>query len=146
MASQVRMDLKGAGQPVTCLGQTFANEDERREHFRGLLRERLADPAFRATPGFPEGSDDDIVKMSDPPYYTACPNPFIGDWVASTAAAEPHAAYIRAPLAIDVAVGKTDPLYKAHGYHTKVPHQAIVPSILHYTKPVSYTHLRAHET
>ena len=32
-------------------------------------------------------------------------------------------------------MGKTDPLYRAHGYHTKVPHLAIVPSILHYTKP-----------
>lgn len=31
--------------------------------------------------------------------------------------------------------GKTDPLYKAHSYHTKVPHLAIVPSILHYTRP-----------
>ena len=36
---------------------------------------------------------------------------------------------------MDVGVGKTDQLYKAHGYHTKVPHRAIVPSILHYTKP-----------
>ena len=36
---------------------------------------------------------------------------------------------------MDVSEGKTDPLYKAHGYHTKVPHRAIVPSILHYTKP-----------
>ena len=32
-------------------------------------------------------------------------------------------------------MGKTDQLYKAHSYHTKVPHLAIVPSILHYTKP-----------
>lgn len=135
MASQVTMDLKAAGQPVTCLGKTFANEDERREHFRSLLRERLADPAFRATPGFPEGADDDIVKMSDPPYYTACPNPFINDWLGDDAKRDTHATYIRAPLAIDVSVGKTDPLYKAHGYHTKVPHQAIVPSILHYTDP-----------
>ena len=31
--------------------------------------------------------------------------------------------------------GKTDPIYKAHSYHTKVPHLAIVPSILHYTEP-----------
>ncbi len=31
--------------------------------------------------------------------------------------------------------GKTDPIYKAHSYHTKVPHLAIVPSILHYTDP-----------
>ena len=136
MASQVRMDLKGTGQPVTCLGQTFANDDERREHFRGLLRERLADPLFRATPGFPEGNDDDIVNMSDPPYYTACPNPFLKDFIAHVG--HPYAtatSYSRVPLAIDVSVGKTDPLYKAHGYHTKVPHQAIVPSILHYTKP-----------
>lgn len=31
--------------------------------------------------------------------------------------------------------GKTHPVYRAHSYHTKVPHLAIVPSILHYTKP-----------
>ena len=43
--------------------------------------------------------------------------------------------YHRDPFAIDTSVGKTDPLYRAHGYHTKVPHLAIVPSILHYTKP-----------
>lgn len=35
---------------------------------------------------------------------------------------------------MDVSEGKTDPLYKAHDYHTKVPHLAIVPSILHYTR------------
>ncbi len=135
MDSQVRMELKGKGQSVTCLGQTFANDDERREHFRSRLRQRLVDPEFRATPGFPDGTDDEIVKMSDPPYYTACPNPFIVDWIATVPAPDAHVPYIRAPLAVDVAVGKTDPLYKAHGYHTKVPHQAIVPSILHYTKP-----------
>jgi len=43
--------------------------------------------------------------------------------------------YSREPLAIDVSVGKTDAIYKAHSYHTKVPHLAIVPSILHYTQP-----------
>ena len=32
-------------------------------------------------------------------------------------------------------MGKTHPVYRAHGYHTKVPHLAIVPSILHYTEP-----------
>ena len=36
---------------------------------------------------------------------------------------------------MDVQEGKTDALYKAHSYHTKVPHLAIVPSILHYTEP-----------
>ena len=27
--------------------------------------------------GFPIGSDDDIIALSEAPYYTACPNPFI---------------------------------------------------------------------
>ncbi|MEJ1958911.1 MAG: DNA methyltransferase [Nitrosomonadales bacterium] len=43
--------------------------------------------------------------------------------------------YSREPETVDVSVGKTDPIYKAHSYHTKVPHLAIVPSILHYTEP-----------
>ena len=43
--------------------------------------------------------------------------------------------YSREPQTVDVTVGKTDALYKAHSYHTKVPHLAIVPSILHYTEP-----------
>lgn len=135
MASQAHLPLQRKTKPVTCLGSTFGSDEERREHFRKLLMARLADPSFRATAGFPDGSDDDIVRMSDPPYYTACPNPFINEWIGANPETGPHAPYIRAPLAIDVAVGKTDPLYKAHGYHTKVPHQAIVPSILHYTKP-----------
>lgn len=48
---------------------------------------------------------------------------------------DPQERYRREPFALDVSVGKTDPLYKAHGYHTKVPHLAMVPSILHYTRP-----------
>ena len=43
---------------VEALGQTFASEAERREHFRDRLRERLEDPQFRALPGFPQGSDE----------------------------------------------------------------------------------------
>jgi DNA modification methylase len=48
---------------------------------------------------------------------------------------DPKERYERDPFAVDTSVGKTDALYKAHGYHTKVPHLAIVPSILHYTEP-----------
>ena len=62
---------------VECLGQTFVNDDARREHFMNLLRENLKDPVFRKIEGFPLGSDEDILRLSDPPYYTACPNPFI---------------------------------------------------------------------
>ena len=122
--------------PVECLGQTFTNDEARRAHFTDVLRAKLKDPEFRKTPGFPKGADEDILAMSDPPYYTACPNPFLADLVRSFG--KPHVpgeAYHRDPLATDTSVGKSDAVYKAHGYHTKVPHLAIVPAILHYTEP-----------
>jgi len=31
--------------------------------------------------GFPHGEIEDILNFSDPPYYTACPNPFIADFI-----------------------------------------------------------------
>ncbi len=97
---------------------------------------KLKDPEFRKTPGFPKGTDEDILRLSNPPYYTACPNPFLEESVRIYGKPiDPNEKYEREPLAVDVSVGKTDPLCKAHGYHTKVPHLAIVPSILHYTQP-----------
>jgi hypothetical protein len=110
--------------------------EERRAVYRERLREYLRDPAFRATAGFPIGDGGAIMAMSEPPYYTACPNPFLEEFVRE--AGRPYDAdepYHREPFAVDVSVGKTDALYRAHGYHTKVPHLAIVPSILHYTEP-----------
>lgn len=129
-------DHEAANGPVECLGQKFPSEQARREHFLRLLAEKLKDPTFRNVEGFPKGTDEAILAMSDPPYYTACPNPWLADFVKHYGKPyDPEAKYSREPLAIDVSVGKTDPLYKAHWYHTKVPHLAIVPSILHYTKP-----------
>lgn len=126
----------GAKKSVECLGKTFANDQARREYFLGLLAEKLRDPAFRKTAGFPQGTDEAILAMSDPPYYTACPNPFLEDFVRHYGRPyDPIEIYSREPQTIDVSVGKTDPIYKAHSYHTKVPHLAIVPSILHYTEP-----------
>ena len=122
--------------PVECLGQTFENDSARRTYYLGLLAKRLKDPAFRQQEGFPQGTDAAILAMSDPPYYTACPNPWLAEFVAHDG--KPYDSgvkYSREPLAIDVSVGKTDAIYKAHSYHTKVPHLAIVPSILHYTQP-----------
>lgn len=121
---------------IECLGMTFESDDARRVYFLSVLREKLRDPEFRKTPGFPKGSDEDILRMSDPPYYTACINPFLADFARVYGKPyDPNEPYEREPFAVDVSVGKTDQLYKAHGYHTKVPHLAIVPSILHYTRP-----------
>ena len=121
-------------EPVECLGIRFESEDARRTHFLERLKEHL--PELRKRPDFPLGEDDDILRLSDPPYYTACPNPFLTEFVEHHGRPyDPDEPYHREPFAVDVSEGKTDPLYRAHGYHTKVPHRAIVPSILHYTKP-----------
>ncbi|KAA2211337.1 DNA methyltransferase [Teichococcus oryzae] len=126
----------GATSAVTCLGLTFPSDAARREHFRKLLSEKLKDPGFRRQEGFPKGTDEAILAMSDPPYYTACPNPWLAEFVQHHGKPfNPSQPYAREPMAIDVSVGKTDPIYKAHSYHTKVPHLAIVPSILHFTEP-----------
>ena len=87
--------------------------------------------------GFPIGDDEDIISLSDAPYYTACPNPFIEDFIAEngTLYDEKKDDYHKEPFATDVSEGKTDPIYMAHAYHTKVPYKAIMKYILHYTKP-----------
>lgn len=183
---------KPTARPVECLGQTFENDDTRREHYLNRLREgleelhtKLAGVAFTTIDdavarlgtlekwpigeaqrlhalaermrdaargngrgkdllqlwkdevGFPHGNIEDILRLSDPPYYTPCPNPFTNDFIAHYG--KPYDAattdYRREPFAADVSEGKNDPIYNAHGYHTKVPHKAIMHYILHYTSP-----------
>jgi len=124
---------------VECLGQTFENDAARRAHFIELLRQKLQDPEFRQIEGFPIGEDEDILALSDPPYYTACPNPWLADFMAEWEAKKPKKPmdfhYRREPFAADVSEGKNNPIYNAHSYHTKVPHKAIMRYILHYTEP-----------
>jgi DNA modification methylase/predicted RNA-binding Zn-ribbon protein involved in translation (DUF1610 family) len=132
-AAQAKSEKAG---PVECLGMTFESDEKRREYFLEKLRDKLKDSGFRQIEGFPIDSDEDILAMSDPPYYTACPNPFIEDFIKHYGKPyNPDAPYNRKPFAVDVSEGKTSPIYRAHSYHTKVPHLAIVPSILHYTEP-----------
>jgi len=123
--------------PVECLGMTFSNDEERRKYFLEKLREQLKDPGFRKIEGFPIGEDEDILALSDPPYYTACPNPFIEDFIKHYGKLyNPETDdYRREPFAADVKEGKNNPIYNAHSYHTKVPHKAIMRYILHYTEP-----------
>jgi len=131
-----------------------AARDAERAEYLGRLREKLKDPEFRAIEGFPIGEDEDILALSDPPYYTACPNPFLPEiierWQAERAqlreelglpddsedngnGSEP--VYHREPFAADVSEGKNNSIYNAHSYHTKVPHKAVMRYILHYTDP-----------
>lgn len=125
--------------PIICLGMTFENDEARRSYFTEELRKKLRDPEFRKIEGFPVGRDEDILNLSDPPYYCACPNPWIDDFVADWEEQKPEHLegyrYHREPFAADVREGKNDPIYNAHSYHTKVPHKAIMRYILHYTEP-----------
>ena len=127
---------------VTCLGMKFPNDEARREYFRDELRKKL--PELKQIEGFPIGEDDDIINLSDPPYYTACPNPwlnnFIEEWEKEKAElldeGKRKANFeVKSPYATDVSEGKNNPIYMAHAYHTKVPHPAIMRYILHYTQP-----------
>ncbi len=124
-------------QSVECLGMTFPKDEERRKHFLGILREKLNDPEFRKIEGFPIGEDEDILALSDPPYYTACPNPFIEDFIKHYG--KPYSPdaddYRCEPFAADVTEGRYSPETLCHSYHTKVPARAILRYVLHYTSP-----------
>lgn len=87
--------------------------------------------------GFPIGADEDIIALSNAPYYTACPNPFIEEFIREngTIYDEKTDEYKNEPLSVDISEGKYAPLYKLHAYPTKVPYKAIMRYILHYTKP-----------
>ena len=128
--------------PVTVFGLTFKNDEERRQYFREELRRRL--PELRKIEGFPIGEDDDIINLSDPPYYTACPNPWLNDFIAQWEEEKKELQRegkrkanfeVKEPYASDVSEGKNNPIYMAHAYHTKCPHPAIMRYILHYTQP-----------
>ena len=128
--------------PVTCLGMEFENDEARRAYFREELRKKL--PELRQIEGFPIGKDEDIIRLSDPPYYTACPNPwlndFIDEWEKEKVQLESEGKRkkdfeVKEPYASDVSEGKNNSVYNAHTYHTKVPHPAIMRYILQYTQP-----------
>ena len=127
---------------IVVLGKEFNSEEERREHFRNELRKHL--PELKKMEGFPFGEDEDIIKLSDPPYYTACPNPWLNDFIAEWEEEKKQLEKegkrvanfeVDEPYAYDISVGKNNPIYNAHGYHTKVPHLAILRYIMHYTQP-----------
>jgi DNA modification methylase len=125
--------LKPSG-PVTCLGMTFENDEARRAHFTEELRKKLQDPEFRKIAGFPLGKDEDILNLSDPPYYTACPNPWIAEFLrvhGNSAELE----VVSEPYSGDLISTGRHPVYSFHPYHTKVPPEIIKELITYYTSP-----------
>lgn len=127
---------------ITVLGLTFNSEEERRSYFREELRKKL--PELKQMEGFPIGEDEYILNLSDPPYYTACPNPWLNDFIAEWEEEKKQLEKngkrsedfeVCEPYAADVSEGKRNPIYGGHSYHTKVPHPAIMRYLFHYTNP-----------
>ena len=57
--------------PIWCLGMTFESEDARRAYFLERLKAEL--PELRKRPDFPTAEDEEILRISDPPYYHRLP-------------------------------------------------------------------------
>ncbi|KUO63990.1 MAG: hypothetical protein APF83_08765 [Lutibacter sp. BRH_c52] len=127
---------------MSVLGKTFSSDEERRNYFREELLKKL--PELKKTEGFPIGEDKDIINLSDPPFYTACPNPWLNDFIVEWEEEKKElekkgkriaGLEVNEPYAADVTEGKNNPIYMAHSYHTKVPHPAIMRYLMHYTQP-----------
>ena len=99
------------------------------------LRKKL--PELKKIEGYPKGEDDDIINLSNPPFYTACPNPYIEDFIKENGSSynEEKDSYYKKPYTDDINTNKNDKLTNAHSYHTKSPFHAIQQYIEHYTKP-----------
>ena len=121
-AEEMTQAMSGSGLldngPVTCLGLEFENDEARRSYFREELRKKL--PELRKIEGFPIGEDDDIINLSDPPYYTACPNPWlnmlINQWNEQKEKLVKEGKRkenfeVKEPYANDVTEGKNNPVY-----------------------------------
>lgn len=98
--------------------------------------EELLD-SVRDIDGFPIGEDEDILALSDPPFYTACPNPYIEEFIEEYG--NPYDPenddYDVDPYLEDVLEARSGGIYDAHTYYTKVPPKAIMKYITHYTNP-----------
>lgn len=129
-------------QPITVLGKTFNSEEERRNYFREELRKQL--PKLKKMEGFPIGEDEDILNLSDPPFYTACPNPWLNDFIDECEEEKKKLVKegkrnpnfeVEEPYPDDIKAGKNHSIYNAHTYHTKVPHEITTKFLLYYTQP-----------
>ena len=87
--------------------------------------------------GFPKGDIEDILELSNPPYYTSYPNPYIKNFIKNFGKSYDEVSdnYNVLPYSDDLSYGRTDKVYNIHFYHTKVPPQSIESYIKHYTNP-----------
>ena len=129
---QDKFHFRNNAEKSHCHGVEFESEEARRSHFSALLRQLLESAPEKER--LKSSAIDAIIRMSDPPFYTACPNPWLTHESKSPDTNE-REGYACEPFAADVSEGKGHAIYTAHAYHTKVPHRAIMRYLLHYTRP-----------
>lgn len=105
------------------------------ETARARLRDWLEDPASREVPGFPHGDPEHILELSDPPWFTACPNPFVAGFLEGLPPRDLGSREAIGPWEGALVAGERHPVYRFHPYHTKVPPEIIRAMIEHYTRP-----------
>ena len=121
---------------MEALGINFERGEARRADFLEALRASMRDPEFRKIEGFPLGEDADILSLSAPPYYTACPNPFIREFVDRYGTPyKPAIQRVEQPYAGSLRSQSRHPVCTFHPYHTKAPPEVIRALIEHYTEP-----------
>jgi DNA modification methylase len=106
------------------------------QHFGDAsLRDWLQVPKIREIEGFPIGSDMEILALSEPPHYAACPNPYVAAKVHSW-----RQEHTRAPrnevsaCTVFDAGNKTESGYMLHTYHSKIPPTTLASLLEHYTE------------
>src|SRR5262249_54547260 len=88
-------------------------------------------PTGHAAP--PRAGDGPPLALPAPPSFTACPNPFLADFVRSHA--RPHAAGCsrpREPFRGDLVSTTRHPVWSFHPYHTKTAPEVVRRLIEHY--------------
>ena len=119
--------------------QTFDDKEDEFVKSLNLTEEKIKEDLekMREIEGFPLGDVEDILELSEPPYYTAYPNPYIKEFIEyfGTPYDEETDEYNVLPYSKDQSYGRTDKVYNIHFYHTKVPPQSIQSYIQHYTDP-----------
>lgn len=115
--------------------EVFESPTARRAHFLENLSQHLGSTTPSA--GGDDRTDADrlerILRLSDPPYYTACKNIFLP--LAFEASAGPGRTSPDRPFAGDFHVKNRHPVSRFHWYHTKVPPNVIKTLIEYYTEP-----------
>lgn len=114
---------------------SFPDPKEQKRYFYNILQEKLTDPAFRSIPGFPRGFNQEIMDLGNPPDYTACPNPWLSDFISFSGNSHSTSGYPHDSLPAVFASRARDPVYSFHPYHTKVPPDIIRELIQRYTLP-----------